>query len=443
MNSNAPNSNAMNSILFTNARLVDPWTHRDEISSLLVSDGVIAGFGEDAVKTAPAECQRIDATGLCLAPGLVDMRVHLREPGHEHVETLEEIAKAAASGGVTSVVGLPNTDPVVDDASLVDFVTRRARRTGLVRLHTYGAVTHGLAGKNITEMGLLAQAGALGFTDGVKPVASAMVMRRALSYARTFDQLVMQHPEEPKLADGGAATEGEMATRMGLPGIPEVAELMMLERDLRLVELTGGRYHAAHISTAGAVEAIRQAKAKGLPVTCDTTPPYFTLNETAIDGYSTHAKLSPPLRSETHRRAVLQGLADGTIDAIASDHAAVDEDEKRVPFTSATPGAVGLETLLPLSLGLYHRGEMPLQLVLRALTQGPADILRLPVGRLSLGAIADLVLFDLDRPWRIDAGQFHSGATNTPFHGLPVQGKVVATFVGGRQTYSETAHSDA
>jgi dihydroorotase len=429
----------MTAILFHAARLVDPWTHRDETGDLLVADGQIAAIGKDALPAAPRDCTRIECEGLCLAPGLVDMRVHLREPGMEHVETLEDAARAAVAGGITSLIGLPNTDPIIDDAALVEFVTKRARTSGLVNLHTYAAVTQALDGRTLTEMGLLSRAGALGFTDGVKPVTSALVMRRALSYARTFDQLIIQQPQEPTLAEGGSATEGEIATRLGLPGIPEVAELIMLERDLRLVELTGGRYHAALVSTAGAVDAIRQAKARGLPVTCDTAPPYFTLNELAIDGYRTHAKLAPPLRGDHDRRAVLRGLQDGTIDAIVSDHAAVDEDEKRVPFTSATPGAVGLETLLPLALGLYHRGEMPLQAVLRALTQAPADILRLPAGRLSVGAAADLVLFDLDRPWRIDTAALRATTQNTPFHKLPVQGKVVATIVSGRPVFTATA----
>jgi dihydroorotase len=284
-------------------------------------------------------------------------------------------------------------------------------------------------------MGLMAAAGALGFTDGGRAVADAQVMRRALSYARTFDLLVVQHPEEPRLAAGGAATEGEIATRLGLPGITPAAELIMVERDLRLVEITGGRYHAAHLSTAAAIDAVRKAKRRGLPVTCDTAPPYFALNETAIGEYRSFAKLSPPLRSETDRLAVVEGLKDGTIDAIASDHQPQDQDAKRLPYASAATGMVGLETLLPLTLSLYHNGGLPLLKVLRKLTQGPADILRLPVGRLAVGAPADLVLFDLDKPWQIDPRGFKSKARNTPFENHPVQGKVLRTFVAGRMAY--------
>ncbi|MBV8650419.1 MAG: amidohydrolase family protein, partial [Alphaproteobacteria bacterium] len=289
------------------------------------------------------------------------------------------------------------------------------------------------------EMGLLAEAGALGFTDGTQALADALVMRRALSYARTFDLLVIQHPEEPSLSAGGAMNEGEMATRLGLPGITPAAEVMMVERDLRLVEITRGRYHAAHVSTAAAIEAIRHAKRRGLPVTCDTAPPYFALNETAVGEYRTFAKLSPPLRSEFDRRAVVEGLSDGTIDAIASDHAPHDQDSKRLPFTSAASGIICLETLLPLSLALYHNGHLNLLKLLDALTRAPADILRLPAGRLAVGAPADLIVFELDRPWRIDVEAFRSKSKNAPFQGRPVQGRTVMTVVGGRIVFEHEA----
>ena len=426
----------MPSTLLKNARLLDPWTQLDQVGDLLAVDGRITAIGADAAPAAPASAIVIDCDGHCLAPGIVDMRVGLREPGHEHVESLAISSQAAAAGGVTSLVGLPDTDPVLDDMALVEFITRRAAKVGLVNIYAFAAATRGLRGQELTEMGLMASAGALGFTDGNRAIADALVLRRALSYARTFDLLVVQHPEEPRLAAGGAATEGEIATRLGLPGITPAAELIMVERDLRLVEITGGRYHAAHVSTAAAIEAIRQAKRRGLPVTCDTAPPYFTLNETAIGEYRTFAKLSPPLRSEADRASVVEGLKDGTIDAIASDHQPQDQDAKRLPYASAACGMVGLETLLPLSLALYHSGQLPLLKVLRRLTQGPADILRLPVGRLAVGSAADLLLFDLDRPWRIDVKSFKSKARNTLFDGHPVQGKVLRTFVAGRMAYA-------
>ncbi|HVJ50846.1 MAG TPA: dihydroorotase [Aliidongia sp.] len=425
----------MPSTLLKGARLLDPWTSLDTVGDLLAVNGFITAIGADAAGQAPADAVIVECAGHCLAPGLVDMRVHLREPGHEHVESLAVSSQAAAAGGITSLVGLPDTEPVLDDVALVEFITRRAQKVGLVNIYAFAAATRGLQGKELTEMGLMAAAGAVGFTDGTRAIADALTMRRALSYARTFDALIVQHPEEPRLANGGAATEGEVATRLGLPSMPAAAEIMMIERDLHLVELTGGRYHAAHVSTEAAIAAIRKAKARGLPVTCDTAPQYFLLNETAIGDYRTFAKLSPPLRSEGDRRAVVEGLKDGTIDAIASDHAPQDQDAKRLPYASAEPGMVGLETLLPLSLSLHHDAGLPLLKVLRKLTQGPADILRLPIGRLAVGAPADLVLFDLDRPWRIDVGAFKSKARNTLFDGHPVQGKVLRTLVAGRMAH--------
>jgi dihydroorotase len=418
--------------LFRNARLLDPASGRDAPGSLLVVDGRIAAL--DAGE-APSGATVVDCAGNCLAPGLVDMRVQLREPGAEHMENMVSASHAAAAGGVTTMAALPNTEPPIDDVALVDFVARRARDIGLVNIHTYAAATKGMKGRELTEMGLLAEAGALAFTDSLRAIADALVMRRALSYARTFDLLIIQHPEEPSLAAGGAMNEGEMATRLGLPGITPAAEVMMIERDLRLVELTGARYHAAHVSTAAAIEAIRAAKQRRLPVTCDTAPPYFALNETAVGEYRTFAKLSPPLRSEWDRRAVVAGLRDGTIDAIASDHAPHDQDSKRLPFTSAESGIIGLETLLPLSLELYHNGHLPLINLLRALTCAPADILRLPAGRLAVGAPADLVLFDLERPWQIAESAFRSKSKNSPFDGRPVQGGAIKTVVGGRLVY--------
>jgi dihydroorotase len=418
--------------LFRNARLLDPASGRDETGAILAVDGLISALDAG---DAPKDATIVDCGGHCLAPGLVDMRVQLREPGAEHMENMVSASHAAAAGGITTMAALPNTEPPIDDVALVDFVARRARDIGLVHIHTYAAATKGLKGRELTEMGLLAEAGALGFTDGMRAIADALVMRRALSYARTFDLLLIQHPEEPSLAAGGAMTEGEMATRLGLPGITPAAEVMMVERDLRLVEITGARYHAAHVSTAAAIEAIRGAKQRGLPVTCDTAPPYFALNETAVGEYRTFAKLSPPLRSEWDRRAVVEGLRDGTIDAIASDHAPHDQDSKRLPFTSAESGIIGLETLLPLSLELYHNGHLPLISLLRALTCAPADILRLPAGRLAIGAPADFVVFDLDRPWQIAEEDFRSKSKNSPFDGRPVQGRAIKTIVGGRVVY--------
>jgi dihydroorotase len=422
--------------LYRGARLIDPESGLDGPGDLLVDGAHIAAIGPGLAEAGVAEdVEIVEVAGLCLAPGLVDMRVQLREPGAEHMESIESGGQAAAAGGITTMVTLPNTEPPVDDVSVVEFLARRAREAKLAKIHTYAAATKGLAGRELTEMGLLAANGALGFTDGVKAIADALVMRRVLAYARSFDQLVIQHPEEPSLGAAGEVTEGEIATRLGLAAITPMAEVIMIERDLRLVAITGARYHAAHVSTGAAIDAIRRAKAHGLPVTCDTAPPYFALNETAIGDYRTFAKLSPPLRSEADRQSVVAGLVDGTIDAIASDHAPWDQDSKRLPFSSAAYGIIGLETLLPLSLELYHNRHLSLLEVVRRLTVNPACILRLEVGRLTPGAAADLVLFDPEAPWRIDTERFRSKSKNAPFDGRPAQGRVEQTIVDGRTIF--------
>ena len=390
-------------VAYVNARLLDPATGFDKRGALLTEGETIADFGAGLFKDGvPQGVQEIDCNGACLAPGLVDMRVQLREPGEEHKETIESGSQAAAAGGVTAMVCLPNTDPVIDDVAGVEFIARRAREVKLVKVYCHAALTQGLEGAQLSEIGLLKEAGALAFTDGLNAVANAVVMRRALSYARTFDALIIQHPEEPVLAEGGAMNEGLVATKLGLSGIPAAAESIMLERDLALVALTTGRYHAAHISTAASVDAIRHAKKMGLRVTCDTAPHYFTLDETAVGDYRTFAKVSPPLRSDADRNALIAGLADGTIDAIASDHAPHDQDSKRQPFAQAAAGIIGLETMLPLSLALYHEKKMGLLDVLAGLTCRPAALLGLPAGRLTKGAAADLVLFDPASRWSIE-----------------------------------------
>jgi dihydroorotase len=425
-------------VLFSGVRLIDPASGRDGEGDLLVLDGRIAAVEPGlADKGVPEGAERVAGVGLCLAPGLVDLRVQLREPGEEHKETIASASAAAAAGGVASMVALPNTDPVIDAVAGIEFIARRAREIRKVKVYAYAGVTKGLAGKDLTEMGLLAESGAVAFTDGTSAVADARVMRRALSYARTFDALIVQHPEEPALAAGGQMNEGELATRLGLAGIPAAAEAMMIERDLRLVALTGGRYHVAHVSTADGIEAIRAAKARGLAVTCDTAPPYFALNELAVGDYRTFAKLSPPLRGEADRLAVERALADGTIDCIASDHAPHDQDSKRVPFAQAAPGVIGLETLLPVSLELVHKRVLSMIELFRRLALAPADLLGLPQGRLAPGgAPADLVLFDPTRAWVVDEDRFLSKSKNSPFGGRPMQGRVLRTLVDGRTVFA-------
>ena len=422
-------------VAYLNARLLDPESGLDAPGALLTEGARIADFGPGLfAEGTPEGVEAIDCGGRCLGPGLVDMRVQLREPGEEHKETIKSASLAAAAGGVTSMVALPNTEPVVDDVAGVEYIARRAREVKLVKIYTYGSVTRGLAGEEIIEIGLLSDFGALGFTDGTKAVASARVMSRALSYSKTFGRPIIQHPEEPSLASG-VMNAGELATRLGLAGIPDTAEIILLERDLRLVEMTGGRYHAAHLSCAKSVEAMRNAKARGLPVTCDTAPHYFTLNETAVGDYRTFAKVSPPLRSEEDRAAIAEAVADGTIDVVASDHSPHDADSKRLPFAMADFGVVGLESLLPLTLELAHKGTTSLLEALARVTCAPAQVLGLSAGRLAKGAPADLILFDPNKPRMLDPDNFLSKSKNSPFEGHPVQGQVLRTVVDGRTIF--------
>ena len=419
--------------LITNARLLDPASGLDAPGALLIRDGLIADCG--AGLNAPEGATVVDAAGACLAPGLIDLRANLGEPGAEHRETIASAAQAAAAGGITTICVLPDTDPALDDPALISFIARRGEATGSVTLLPYGAATAGCAGKELAEYGLLREAGAIAFTDGVRAIASARSMRLALSYARAFGSFIVQHPEEPSLAAGGAATEGELATRLGLPGITPAAEAMMVARDIALARITGGHVHFAHISTAAALDLIRAAKAEGLAVTCDTAPPYFDLNETAIGDYRSYAKLSPPLRTEADRQAVVAALTDGTIDAIASDHQPRDADDKRLPFAQAEAGGAGLATLLGVTLARVHAGDVPLLTALGLLTARPANLLDLPQGRLAKGAPADLVLFHPDRGWKVEAGKLPGKAQNSPFDGRALEGRVLGTWKAGRRVF--------
>ncbi|MCS6930961.1 MAG: dihydroorotase [Acetobacteraceae bacterium] len=423
----------MTDLLITGARLLDPATRLDAQGGLLVRDGRIAALGPGLA--GPEGIPRLDAAGLCLAPGLVDLRASLGEPGAEHRETIASAAEAAAAGGITTLCVLPDSDPPLDDPALIGFIARRGEATGSVTLLPWGAATAGCAGGEIAEYGLLREAGAIGFTDGQRAIASARTMRLALSYARAFGAMVAQHPEEPSLAAGGAATEGELATRLGLPGIPAAAESILVARDIALARLTGGHVHFAHVSTAEALELIRRAKDEGLHVTCDTAPPYFDLNETAIGEYRTYAKLSPPLRTEADRLAVVAALRDGTVDAIASDHQPRDTDDKRLPFAQAAAGGAGLSTLLAVTLARVHAGDIGLLDALALLTERPARLIGAPAGRLAPGLPADLVLFDPERAWKIEAGKLPGKAQNTPFDGRAVEGRVIATFKAGRRVF--------
>jgi dihydroorotase len=442
VNAPAPGTAGGPPIAYVGARLIDPERGIDLSGGVVVADGRIADSGAHlaragAVAAAGAHGMEVfDCRGACLAPGLIDIRVQAREPGEEHKETLASASEAAAAGGITTMVCLPNTQPAIDDAALVESVARRARETARIRVLTYGAATRGLAGRELTEMGLLAEAGAVGFTDATHAIADAGVMRRALAYAGMLGKVVVQHPEEPALARSGVMNEGEIATRLGLPGITPAAEAIMVERDLRLAAITRGRLHVAHVSTRAALETIRAAKAAGLAVTADTAPHYFALNELAVGDYRTFAKLSPPLRSEDDRQAVVAALADGTLDAIASDHAPHDQDSKRLPFAQAAYGTLGLETLLPVTLELVASHRLSLVAAIRLLTTRPAQILGLAGGRLAKGEPADLVLFDPERAWKVDPARLRSKAKNSVFDGRPVQGRVLRTLVAGATVFA-------
>jgi len=426
-------------LAYVNARLIDPASGRDEIGGLLTQGETIADLGPHITGDSLAdEIAVIDATGMVLSPGLVDMRAHLREPGFEHQETIHTASRSAAVGGVTTIACMPSTNPPIDDVSLIHFIERRARETSLVKVHPIAAVTKDLNGSQLTEIGLLSEAGAVAFSDGLNTIMNANVLRRALSYGTTFDALIIHHAEEMTLSGSGAMNSGEISTRLGLPGMPAESEAIMAARDIRLAEMTGGRLHLAHLTTAEALDLVRAAKDKGIHVTADTAPHYFALNENAVGDYLTFAKVRPPLRSEDDRQAVVAALKDGTIDAVTTDHAPHDQDSKRQPFVQAAFGIVGLETILPLMLELVHNGHLPLIDAMATVTCRPADLLKLKAGRLEIGGPADLVLIDMDSPWRIDSKAFQSKSKNSPFDGRPVQGRVERTVVSGRTVYHRT-----
>jgi dihydroorotase len=420
---------------FINARLIDPASKRDEPGGLLVRDGVVADIGGHLRRNAPEGARVIDCKGQVLAPGLIDMQVFTGEPGAEHRETLKTASQAAAAGGVTTIVVMPETNPVIDQVALVDFIQRRARDNAVVNVHTMAAMTKGLAGQEITEIGLLKRAGAIAFSNGKSSIANARVMRNALLYAKDFGALLVHHAEDPSLIEGAAMNEGHVAARLGLSGAPKAAEITILERDIRLVELTGGRYHAGTISCQESLDIVRVAKARKLPVTCGVSINHLTLNENDIGPYRTFLKVRPPLRSEDDRVALVRGLAAGDIDVIVSSHDPQDADVKRRPFAEAADGAIGLETLLAAALRLYHSDAVSLMVLLRAMTINPAKLLGLPSGRLERDAPADIVLFDLGQPWVVDRELLRSRSKNSPFDESKMQGRVLMTMVAGEIVY--------
>jgi dihydroorotase len=419
-------------LALVNARLIDPEKLRETMGGVLVVDGLIRDFGADIMPAnLPAHARIIDCGGDCVAPGLIDMWAFIGEPGAEHRETIATATLAAAAGGITTIVARPDTNPPVDEASVVDFLLRRARDTGRVRLLPLAALTAGLNGAEIAEIGLLQLAGAVAFSDGARAIRNARVMRRVMQYARDFSALVIHYAEDRDLAGEGVMNEGEFASRLGLAGIAREAEAVMLDRDIRLVNLTGARYHAALVTTALSLDIIAKAKADGLAVTCATSINHLTLNENDIGDYRTFLKLAPPLRHEDERRALVAALESGLIDAVVSDHNPQDVETKRLPFTEAEDGAIGLETMLSAGLRLVHSGEIPLGRLIAAMTIRPAEILGLPQGRLKIGAPADLIRFDPDEPYVVDPLLLHSRCKNTPFDEARMEGRVKLTMVAG------------
>ncbi len=421
--------------VFINARLVDPASNRDEPGGLLVRGGVIADLGPHLRRNAPENAEVVDCRGHVLCPGLIDTQVFTGEPGGEHRETLKTASHAAAAGGVTTIIVMPDTNPVIDQVALVDFIQRRARDNAIVNVHTMAAMTKGLKGEEMTEIGLLQRAGAIAFSNGKASVANTRIMKNTLLYAKDFGALIVHHTEDPFLSANAAMNSGEVATRLGLPGVSRVAETIVLERDVRLVEMTGGRYHAATITCEESLAVVRSAKARGLPVTCGVSVNHLTLNEIDIGSYRTFLKMRPPLRREEDRAAMVRALAAGEIDVIVSSHDPQDADVKRRPFAEAADGAVGLETLLPAALRLHHSGEVPLTSLLKAMTINPARLLGLPAGRLVKDAPADIILVDLGEPWVVNKDLLRSRSKNTPFDEAKMQGRVLRTLVAGETVY--------
>jgi dihydroorotase len=423
-------------ILLANARIMDPSRDLDLAGDLLLADGVVReakrGIGAAGV---PEGTEVVDCRGRIVAPGLIDMRAFVGEPGAEGRETIASASQAAAAGGVTTIVCQPDTEPAIDDPTIVDFIMRRARDTGIVNVQVMAALTKGLKGEEMTEIGLLKATGAVGFTDGARSVANAQVMRRALTYARDFDALIVHHTEDQDLTGEGVMNEGEFAARLGLIGAPKAAETIMLERDMRLVALTEGRYHAASVTCTESLDVLRRAKDAGLAVTASASINHLALNEIDVGAYRTFFKLSPPLRNEEDRRALVEALENGLIDVMMSDHNPQDVEVKRLPFAEAAPGAIGIETMLPAALRLTHNGELKLMTVLKALSTKPAELLGLPGGSLRPGAPADVVVIDPDVPWILDRDELKSKCRNTPFDEARMQGRAVRTIVGGRTVY--------
>jgi len=418
-------------ILIKNGHIIDPANHVDGKLDLLVSGGKVAKLGTPG--TVPADgAEVLDAAGKLVVPGLIDLHVHLREPGFEYKETIATGAAAAKAGGFTALCCMPNTNPVNDCRSVTEFILSQAAKEALARVLPIGAITKGSKGEELSEIGELFQAGCVGISDDGRPVRSAGVMRRAMEYSKAFGLTLFSHCEEPSLAEKGVMNEGFVSTELGLRGIPNAAEDVMVGRDLALAELTGARVHICHVSTAGSVRMIREAKQRGIKITAETCPHYFTLTDDAVRGYNTMAKMNPPLRTAEDVAAIKQGLRDGTIDVIATDHAPHAMDEKAVEFDNAPFGIVGLETAVGLAFKLVQEGVLSLSEMVKLMSWSPARILKLDRGTLSVGTDADITIIDPNAEWTVNSAEFRSKSGNTPFEGWKLKGRAMQTIVGGR-----------
>ncbi|CAN7320058.1 dihydroorotase [Rhizobium sp. LjRoot254] len=427
----------MTTTVLQNARIIDPSRNLDEIGTIVIRNGKILASGKDALNQGVPEAAIVrDCRNLVAVPGLIDARVFTGEPGGEHRETIASAGRAAAAGGVTSFIMMPDTDPVIDDIALVEFVRKNARDASPVRIYPAAALTKGLDSDEMTEIGLLKDAGAVAFTNGRHPLHNAQVLRRALTYAREFGAVISMETRDEHLGVGGVMNEGLLASWLGLSGIPREAEIIPLERDLRIATLTGGRYHAAQISVPGSVEAINTAKSRGAKVTSGISINNLALNENDIGEYRSFFKLYPPLRSEDDRTAMVEALNKGEIEIIVSSHDPQDVDTKRLPFAEAADGAVGLETMLAAALRLHHDESVSLMRLIDAMSSAPARIFGLPGGTLKPGTAADITLIDLDEPWICVKDQLVSRSKNTPFEDARFSGRAVATYVGGEEVYS-------
>ena len=423
---------------FINGRIIDPSQNVDEVGGLIVDEkGKIKAVGKKVNKgNVSSKVEKIDLKGKVLIPGIVDMKVFIGEPGFEYKENFRSLSNAALSGGVTSVVSMPNTSPVIDNVSMVDFILRRGRDKAGINIFPSATLTRNMEGKLMTEFGLLSKKGIVGFTDATKTIQNSEIMSRIMNYASDLDVLVMQHPEDQELSKGRCISEGEISTRLGLKGIPDIAEKIIIERDLSLLEEYPCRYHISQLSSAKSVDVIKKYKKNGLKFSVGVSINNLSLNENDIGDFKTFMKISPPLRKEVDRKSLIKGIKDGLIDVIVSDHKPEDEESKRLPFAQAAEGSIGIETLLSLSLELYHNGSLPLNKIIQTITCNPAKILKINKGTLKVGSDADLCIFDLNEPWKVDVSKLKSKSKNAAIENRKLQGKVVMTYLKGESVFN-------